>query len=510
MKINYKAFKDYHFLTFIFLTVSMLGILKHELWLDEAHHWLLAKDSISFKDLVHNTRYEGHPILWNLLLFGISRVTDNVLWMQILHILIGTVAVFTFLKYAPFSRLIKVLFIFGYFMFFEYTLLSRNYMLGVVFLFLACSVFNHRKERFIKLAVLLACTANTHAIFLILASSLMFVLILEYLQDNGLKFTKRFIIGLAIFTAGALLSVAQILPPSDTVFFDRVNEIPIIDRILRCSIVFFKALVPLPDFSTLSFWNSNLIINTSRIGAAIAGVISFLLPLFVLYKNKFSRLYFYTVLLGSLLFFYLTQIYVIRFHGMLYFAFFTALWIEHSLPKTNNRLTLSLPKFPYEKFKKTMIYGILTIHLFSGIVSFGMDYIHPFTNAQKVTQVLKETELSHKVIATKACDGTALSSYLKKPVFFLRMGKYQTSCNWGDISFNRPFEKKQVISALETLAISQNESFIYVSSDPVFMMKDSKNWSNLHEIKYRFLQKLEGSILKRGNYYIYEITRNDG
>lgn len=35
-------------LTLVYFVISLIGIQHHELWLDESHHWLLARDSGSF------------------------------------------------------------------------------------------------------------------------------------------------------------------------------------------------------------------------------------------------------------------------------------------------------------------------------------------------------------------------------------------------------------------------------------------------------------------------------
>src|SRR5690606_23248229 len=99
------------FLAILYFGLSLIGILRHELWLDESHHWLISRDSGSFSELIANTRYEGHPILWNFLLFLISRLTLNPVWMQLLHIVISTAAVGLFLGKAPFSLVFKTLFI---------------------------------------------------------------------------------------------------------------------------------------------------------------------------------------------------------------------------------------------------------------------------------------------------------------------------------------------------------------------------------------------------------------
>lgn len=39
-------------LTGSFFILSLIGVLYHEVWLDEAHHFLLARDSSSFYELM--------------------------------------------------------------------------------------------------------------------------------------------------------------------------------------------------------------------------------------------------------------------------------------------------------------------------------------------------------------------------------------------------------------------------------------------------------------------------
>ena len=59
---------------------------RHEMWRDELQAWMIARDSTSLGDLFgHNMRYEGHPGLWHLALFVLTRVTDNPVAMQALH-----------------------------------------------------------------------------------------------------------------------------------------------------------------------------------------------------------------------------------------------------------------------------------------------------------------------------------------------------------------------------------------------------------------------------------------
>ncbi|MGZ3900191.1 MAG: hypothetical protein ACXVNQ_07440, partial [Bacteroidia bacterium] len=96
------------FLTALYFVTGLIGILNHEVWLDEAHHFLIAKDSVSLSDLIYNTRYEGHPILWSLLVYIITRFTDDILYMQLMNCLIMTMVCFLFLKHSRFNMVLNI------------------------------------------------------------------------------------------------------------------------------------------------------------------------------------------------------------------------------------------------------------------------------------------------------------------------------------------------------------------------------------------------------------------
>ena len=77
----------------IFFILSLIGILHHEIWLDEAQHFLIARDSKNLQELIGACRIEGHPVLWDILLFVITRFSSNPFWMQFVHILISCAAI---------------------------------------------------------------------------------------------------------------------------------------------------------------------------------------------------------------------------------------------------------------------------------------------------------------------------------------------------------------------------------------------------------------------------------
>ncbi|MEX0290292.1 MAG: hypothetical protein AB3N14_14390 [Flavobacteriaceae bacterium] len=211
---------------------------------------------------------------------------------------------------------------------------------------------------------------------------------------------------------------------------------------------------------------------------------------------------------GSLLL-YITQISGTRYFGMFYFLLFTGLWIDHYSPKIR-----SVRKFPiseqwWKSIKKILIYGILGLHLLSGLWAYGMDLTKPFTNAEQVAQFLNTSGLSDRTIVTKACDGTPLSGYLQRKIYFTSYGNYQSYCIWGNPERNL-FPKREVtISSLEMLTGLQEESIIFISFDKFFSAHEDEEWTSLNQnLRYRLLMKYEESIVKKGKYYIYEVEKH--
>lgn len=103
-----------------------LLLAHHEMWRDELQGWLLARDSGNLGQLWHNTRYEGHPLLWHLILFPLAHLTASPVAMQVVHwgVAVGVAALVLFA--APFQVWVRALIVFGYFPLYEYGAISRN------------------------------------------------------------------------------------------------------------------------------------------------------------------------------------------------------------------------------------------------------------------------------------------------------------------------------------------------------------------------------------------------
>ncbi|HNP31656.1 MAG TPA: hypothetical protein PKN96_00030 [Flavobacterium sp.] len=497
-----KSEAKYHYsLTLLFFVVSYIGIYHHELWLDEAQHWLLARDSVSLTDLVENTRLDGHPILWNILLYCITRFTLNPLWMQVLHISISTTVVYLFLRKAPFPLIFKMLFIFGYFMIFEYNLISRNYGLGVLFLFLACSVFKERKEKFALLSVYLALAANVHLMFSAVAFAFFLTLLFENFNEKRLM-EKQFLMGYFIFGMGLLLLIFQLLPSNPTWFFSTIKDIPLSEKIIPGFISLFKGLIAIPDFTTIHFWNSNLFVNLSKPLSGIIGLMLYILPC-LLFKKKNSLFFVYSAFLGIEFFFFVTQRNAMRFDGINYIIIIITLWIEYYFKENDYLVFLKSKNLTF--LKTPIIYSILVIQLFSGIYAYAMDFKYPFTASKEVANYLESKKLNKNTIVSVSCDATAISPYLRKKIWFLCTDSDQSYCQWELICSNN-ISHEYLVDML-TNYLDKKDYAIYVSNYSI-NDKKSNNWISINnKFKVRFLKKFDTGIIRNGQYYVYEIAK---
>lgn len=501
LKTNYYLYT----LTLLYFIISFIGILHHELWLDESHHWLIARDSNSFLELIQNTRYEGHPILWNILLYGITRFTLNPFWMQFLHILISTTVVFIFLKKAPFNWIFKTLFIFGYFMLFEYNLISRNYILGVLFLFLAASSFKKREQNFTQICIYLALASNVHLMFLVISFGLFLIILLEQYQNKQL-FKKQNILGYLFFGIGFIFILIQIQITNSIWLLSSFDNMPFHEKLIKGFISLFKGLITIPDFRTIHFWNSNYFINISKPISSILGLLAYFIPLLLFYKNKKTLYFVYITLIGIQIFFFITQRGATRFDGLTYIVIIIALWIEKYYALENIKPTNFIDSLKLNLLKKPIIYSILVIHFFSGLYAYGMDIKYPFCSARETVNYLKNENINTKNIITITCDGTLISPFLEKKVYFLCNGSLQSYCHWNS-DCTTGLSKEKIIEMISNYMLNHNNA-TYVSTYQITDNPQKNIWIKVNDkIMIRFLKKSDTSIIQNADYFIYEVSK---
>jgi hypothetical protein len=145
----------------VWLGLVVFTTTKHEFWRDEVRALSLASAARSPLDLYELTKYEGHPVLWFLVLHVARTIVDTRLVLPIASVAIGFAAATLFVMCSPFSLLIRILFTLG-FPLYEYSVMARNYGISMLLLFVSAMLWQSRDEHPVRLGVALALLANTN------------------------------------------------------------------------------------------------------------------------------------------------------------------------------------------------------------------------------------------------------------------------------------------------------------------------------------------------------------
>ena len=147
---------------------------RHAMAGDEMQAWLIARDSHSLADLFHHMRYEGHPLLWQLILYIPAHISWNPIAMQAINYAFAVAEAWLILSARRLHWSIRALAVFSFFIFYQYGLYARNYMLAMLLLTAAARcLLGERQHR--KLGILfLALSINTH-FFAIPIAAVMFI-----------------------------------------------------------------------------------------------------------------------------------------------------------------------------------------------------------------------------------------------------------------------------------------------------------------------------------------------
>ena len=150
-------------ITIIYALITLVAVLHHELWADEAQVWQLAKH-LSIPELIEHLHNEGHPSLLYLLTMPFAKISNNAVFMQLICWFFMCIASFLLIYKAPFKAITKASILMSAGFFYFLPVIARGYSLIPFFVLMAAILYSKRKEQPILYAIPLFFLANTHAI----------------------------------------------------------------------------------------------------------------------------------------------------------------------------------------------------------------------------------------------------------------------------------------------------------------------------------------------------------
>lgn len=484
-----------------FMVLSFWGISVHEIWLDEMHHWLLARDSNSLTELYQLARKDWHPLTWNVLLYIISRFSLDPFWMQILHIAISALVVYIFFSYAPFSLLHKILFAFGYYILYEYNVISRNYNLMVLFCFIICVLYPKRTRSYLLLSLMLLVLANTHYLGTLISVSLVTVLAIDFFIESKRKSNIYVaILSLTIYITGLMSTLSKVFASNDMKSEFDFQNLMQIKKIGSGLLIVTKGLIPIPDFTQYSFWNTNWLIFHTPTLALLTSIVSIIVIALILFDRWLILLFFIITLLNLILFSTAVGYNGYRYFGSVYLLFIASLWLSSYYDPVKMGFLTDLQS----RIKLPFIYFIFIAQSFAGISCFILDVKRPFSEAKHAVKYLQQNNLnSYPIIVDNLNSGTALSGYLKGKVFYPILNDWGSYRVWSTphkiehlLLFSKLLEKKREFGK-EVIVILHRKLSHDTAAEFTSQMKISE------------IAEFDGSIIQDENYFLYRVEFKD-
>lgn len=438
-----------------------VGAIYHEIWRDEMRALTIATTSGELSEIAARLRNEGHPLLWYAILkFAYLIVHDSIV-LKVCALLTAAAAAVVFVFRAPFPFYIRAMWLFGLFPLYEYSVMSRNYGIGMLFIFLAAASY---KERFLspwKIAVALSLAALTSAYGIIHALAMAAALLVEpiIIRSRRSKETAARVGAAALpvlLTAG--ISLWMIFPDRSTT----VTEL----HSLGSSEIIFALL-------------GGLLRHGATFHNGLVSPFPFIVPLvlasvyFLIMRSPCAVVYLCAVVVGMETFSELVYSgAALRHQGFLLLGIFVAVWLSRA---GGHNLDSTPETGGWSSSASLLDLGLailLALQIFVGVKAYSRDIVEPRSSSESFAHFVRTNGLESAIIAAEPdVVLESLPYYLNNPIYLVRERRFGSV-----VSFTTESEPElsltQLLIELESLGEKQDRPLILLL--PPDLSEDSR------------------------------------
>lgn len=373
----------YSIILLLFVVLVTIVSLKHEYWADEANAWLIAADSSLVELFTKYLHTDGHPALFHLIIkvfqfFGLTYTN-----FRVISILFSSLGVAFFLFKSNYKWYLKALLPFTFFIFYQYTVVTRGYCLILLLLGLIANIWEKRKEKCVLFTILTILLLSLESYTFFVAGSIYLIYIIDYIKEyrETKKHNRKLLICLGVLFLSFLLTTIYVMPRSHNTFN------PIV---------------------TIYFISNSFMVspNSSVILEIIAVYIILFVLVFSIRKNKEKMIEAIIIIVPVLLF--LTLKYCNLWHtGIFFLVVLFIAWIHD-----------------YHKIKVFNIFLLFTcfIQIYWSISSSIYDYRESYSPAKEVADFVKTYDYKNMKIYGFEFYESAINAYFDENIFY----------NWND------------------------------------------------------------------------------
>jgi hypothetical protein len=490
-------------LTAPFLVLYLIQLVHHQLWRDELNAFGIALASPTLSSLFHHIHYEGHPWLWYELLWIIAHITVNPIGMKIFEGLIGISIYLVIGLASPFSRLEKVLIFLGYFISFEYTVLSRMYGLLLLLLVLYLKLRSGEDEtaapyatpahrnRLLFGALLLGLMASADSLGVMLSGMLVCEYLCHRLLMHGPALPRRSVAWAGLLYVGLLgFAIWSAKPTADISWrttgrlfsFASSNT----HLLAAANNYIVMPYMPARPFHQGFFWNPEAELHVNALSLAMVLVLA---AYWLIFRRRPNLLLLVGLaVLGGTLFGHLIIHGSMRHFGITFLAFFAALWI----------LRAKVARLP------VAAYILLCLLAIGGVIAGAQQWRRPFSEAEKTAAWIRANQPANIPIAgTPDTTVVSLAELLHRPVYMLDCGCSDTFLLFSKRRdhFDFPQIPQSIVTARSRLGISP---FLLTSDIP--LPAKTIAFVNGRGLAIRLLINFSEAQVNDENFFVYEVS----
>ncbi len=385
--------------TMLYAIFTLVVVLHHEIWADEAQVWLIAKN-VSFLGLFKHLVNEGHPSFFYLIMMPFAKAGLSAVFMQIVCWISMCFSVFLLLQYSPFNRFAKFAIITSAGFLYFFPVIARSYSVIPLLVFALAILYPKAKEKPFLYAFLLVILANTHIIMFAFCALLAMFFFFESViknAENGLPQADcvKNKASFAIMCAGLLAVVLQLGGTTSSNAFIKFDFINLIANGVKVFSEFF-----------INAFDEQYA-DTSHIMFSDLGVVLILLSV-ILYIFFFAALLKCDKKMFSLAFLGIGFQIAVYILGYSHWIFVTRIFCAHLIMLFCFWIVLTLDK-PYTKHPKifntkilnTAIGCFFLITILNGLKFAVLDLFNPYSGAKETAEYIeKNIDKNNSILVT--------------------------------------------------------------------------------------------------------------
>lgn len=464
--------------TTVYVFLVFAAVWHHEPWRDELQAWTLARDNDTLASLMQSRRYDGHPPLWHLLLFFVSRVFSAPLAMQLFHLVFCSSTALLIGRYAPVRRWEKAALAAGFFLGYEYAVIARAYSIGVLAL-TGFAVLHTRDPRayrgwqWLLLCVVVQVSAHGFVAGCCIAGWLL-------LQPTQWPQTRGSVIGIVAFAVSAASSMLLTIPPADTGYAVGWTWTFSAAHLCRALATIWQAYVPIPLLQ-VEFHDSNLLSGTDLRWVALYSLLLVGGTCCWLRSARVRGLYLFATI-GLVAFAYVKFIGYNRHSGHLYLVWLLCLWLDN-------------PRGYCAGWRRAVFRAVLLSHVVGAAWAVGVDWAHPFSTSRQAARMLQERELDGlPIVGLPDSLMSPLAAWLDKPIYFADSRRWGTFVVWD----NHREEKtpRDLLQQIKT-----------VGDDVIFVANRPFRLQNVPGVQFTEIGQVPAGVVRSECYYLYRVRQ---